>query len=47
MADSVAAWSSLLSAIFKAKLDTKDRADGLLRKNKNIIPVMIKKAMTW
>ena len=27
--------------------DTKDGADGLLRKNGNIIPVMIKKAIAW
>jgi len=37
MADSIDAWSSLLSAVFKAKADTKDGADSLLRK----------KEMTW
>jgi len=37
MADSIDAITSLLSAIFKAKADTKDGADGLLRKKTNII----------
>lgn len=37
MADSIDAWTSLLSAIFEAKADTKDGADGFLRK----------KVMTW
>jgi hypothetical protein len=37
MADGIDARSSLLSAVFKAKADTKDGTDGLLRK----------KEMTW
>jgi hypothetical protein len=47
MVGSTDSWFSLLPAVFEAKADTKDGADGLLRKNKNTIPGMIMKAMTW